>query len=224
MWPRSSWIWRRSELLLESRRRRDRKREHALARVPPPQPRPTSSPAIIIRRSGTSPRPRWEVQCPYPVSGRLFETAVERFGIPRHLVTDQGSQFIAKEFLDGINELGVLHRFGAIGKTGSIALIERLWRTLKQTLMLKSFKPLVLDELKQRLALGLHRYAFLRPHQGLSGATPADVYVYFAQQPISHHAIPPPRARPGEHVGVSRIQIDYLDPEQRLPFLKSKAA
>ena len=82
---------------------------------------------------------------------RLFEINVERFAVPRHLVTDQGSQFIAKEFLDRVKELGALHRFGAIGKTGSIALIERLWRTLKQYLALVAFKPLVLDELEQRL-------------------------------------------------------------------------
>ena len=153
---------------------------------------------------------------------RLFDTAVARFAIPRHLVTDQGSQFIANEFRDPVNELGVLHRFGAIGKTGSIAIIERLWRTLKQRLMLKTFKPLVLDELEQRLASGLHHYTFLRPHQGLGGATPAEVY--FGKESLSHHAMPPPRARPGEHVSVSRIQIDHLDPEQRLPFLTSKAA
>jgi len=152
---------------------------------------------------------------------RLFETTIERFGMPRHLVTDQGSQFIAKEFRDRIKELGVLHRFGAIGKTGSIALIERLWRTLKQGLALKAFKPLVLDELQQRLTLGLAYYAFIRPHQGLAGATPAEVY--FAHDPVSRHAIPPPR-RPGEHVDVPQIQIGYLDPEQRLPFLRSEAA
>ena len=102
---------------------------------------------------------------------RLFEIDVERFAVPRHLVTDQGSQFIAKEFLDRVKELGVLHRFGAIGKTVSIALIERLWRTLKQCLALVAFKPLVLDELHQRLTLGLAHYAFRRPHQGLAGAT-----------------------------------------------------
>ncbi len=153
---------------------------------------------------------------------RLFETAVERFGIPRHLVTDQGSQFIAKEFRDGVKELGARHRFGAIGRTGSIALIERLWRTLKQGLALKAFKPLVLDELERRLTLGLAHYAFLRPHQGLGGATPAEVY--FGQIPVSRHAIPPPRGRPGEHVGELQIQIEYLEPEKRLPFLRSKAA
>ena len=120
---------------------------------------------------------------------RLFEIDVERFAVPRHLVTDQGSQFIAKEFLDRVKELGALHRFGAIGKTGSIALIERLWRTLKQYLALVAFKPLVLDELEQRLILGLAHYAVLRPHPGLAGATPAEVY--FGQDPVSRHAIPP---------------------------------
>lgn len=92
--------------------------------------------------------------------------------------------------------------------------------TLKQGLALKAFKPLVLDELQQRLTLSLAHYAFIRPHQGLAGATPAEVY--FGHDPVSRHAVPPPRGRHGEHVDVP--QIHYLDPKQRLPFLRSEAA
>ena len=37
-------------------------------------------------------------------------------------------------------------RFGAVGKKGSIALIERLWRTLKDTLGLRLLRPLARSE------------------------------------------------------------------------------
>ena len=122
---------------------------------------------------------------------------MRRFGLPRHLVTDQGSQFTAICFRDALTHAGIRQRFGAIGKVGSIALIERFWRTLKHSLALKSFKPLVLDELEKRVALGPER-AHLQatpPPRGLSGAGPAE----------------------------SQFDIVYLDPE-RSPFLLNTAA
>ena len=81
----------------------------------------------------------------------LFLKAMARFGIPRHFVSDQGSQFIDSGFRQFLFGLGVRHRFGAIGKTGSIAIIERFWKQLKYTLRLRSFRPLFLEDLERRL-------------------------------------------------------------------------
>ncbi|GMR22354.1 MAG: hypothetical protein BMS9Abin37_0699 [Acidobacteriota bacterium] len=153
---------------------------------------------------------------------QLFRNSVQRFGLPRHVVTDQGSQFTAKCFRDALTNAGVRQRFGAIGKVGSIALIERFWRSLKHSLALKHFKPLVLRELEKRVELGLLYYAFLRPHQSLGGATPAEVYL--GPERAHLRAIPPPRALPHQGPIESHIEIVYLDPERRLPFLLNTAA
>ena len=67
-------------------------------------------------------------------------------------------------------------RFGAIGKKGSIALIERLWKTLKDSLGLRLLQPLVAEDLMEQIELGLVHYAYFRPHQTLGGATPAEIY------------------------------------------------
>jgi transposase InsO family protein len=99
----------------------------------------------------------------------LFKKAIQTFGFPRHFVSDQGAQFTAHGFRQMLKTLDIRQRFVAIGKTGSIALIERLWRTLKNTASLRSFKPLLKQELERRLELGLIYYACLRPHQGLGG-------------------------------------------------------
>jgi putative transposase len=151
----------------------------------------------------------------------LLRSAIGRFGLPHHLVSDQGSQFTSAVFRDTLNELGIRHRFGAIGKVGSIALLERLWRTLKEALVIKVFPPLIQSELELRLELGLRYYAFLRPHQGLGGATPAEIH--FGLEPRHTSAVPPPRGRPGEGAGDSPFTIEYLDRERRLPYL-AKAA
>ncbi len=72
----------------------------------------------------------------------LFAHAASRHGPPKHFVSDQGPQFTASAFRERLKTLSVRHRFGAIGKTGSIALIERLWLTLKERLRLVSLSLL----------------------------------------------------------------------------------
>jgi hypothetical protein len=111
---------------------------------------------------------------------------------------------------------------GAIGKKGSIALIERLWRTLKDTLGLRLMGPLVAEDLIAKIEMGLVHYSYFRPHQALGGATPAEIY--FGRTPSHLSAILPPRGRPGEGLMDLPFLIDYLDGERRLPVLVRKAA
>ena len=113
-------------------------------------------------------------------------------------------------------------RFGAVGKKGSIALIERLWRTLKDTLGLRFLRPLAAQDLAEKIELGLCHYARFRPHQGIGGATPAEMY--FGRTPSHLSAIPPPRGRPSEGPFDSPFCVEYLDAERLLPVLIRKAA
>jgi hypothetical protein len=117
----------------------------------------------------------------------------------------------------------VRHRDGAVGRRGSIALIERFFLTLKTVLSLGSRPPLLRPDLERRLALFFAYYTCLRPHQGLGGSTPAERFL--GLDPAHLDAIPPPRGRPGEHVPVSEpLVLRFLDPERRLPHLARRAA
>jgi transposase InsO family protein len=152
----------------------------------------------------------------------LLEQAASSHGAPRHFVSDRGAQFTAETFQAGLKALGIRQRFGAIGKTGSIAIVERLWRTLKEALGLAFLKPLTREELERRLKIGLLHYAYLRPHQALQGATPAEVY--FGIRPAHLSAVSPPRGRPGQRsTGLGLVAV-HVDPERRLPILLPKAA
>ena len=153
---------------------------------------------------------------------KLVLGAAAHFGPPRHFVSDKGRQFTANRFQKKLQRLGTQQRFGAVGKYGSIAIIERLWRTLKDGLRLRPFKPLTKRELERRVELCLHYYAHLRPHQGLDGATPAEIY--FGREPVQLAAVYPPRARPREGPADSPFEIAYLDREKMLPVLIRKAA
>ncbi len=140
-------------------------------------------------------------------------------GRPRHFVSDQGSQFAAAVFRETLDALGIRQRFGAIGQHGSIAIIERFWRTLKELLGVRLWPPLSMAHLEARTELALAYYATLRPHQGLDGATPAEVY--YDVTPAARSAIPPPRKSPNAPAGEQSLpfEVVYLDPERRLPVL-----
>jgi transposase InsO family protein len=154
---------------------------------------------------------------------RLSSAAVRHFGAPRHSVSDQGAQFTAEAFRTNVVRHGVRHRYGAIGRTGSIALIERFFRTLKAIAALRLRPPLLRDDLERRLAAALEYYLWLRPHRGLAGATPAESML--GLRPVHLDAIPPPRGRPGERVQTSvPFELRYLGPNRSLPYLLRKAA
>ncbi len=146
----------------------------------------------------------------------------KRHGRPRHFVSDRARCFTGEIFRRKLLQLGVKQRFGAIGKKGSIALIERLWRTLKDALGLRLLRPSAAEDLLDKVELGLLHYAHFRPHQGLGGATPAEMY--FGRTPAHLSAIPPPRGRPGEGPVDSPFRVEYLDAERLLPVLVRKAA
>ena len=104
---------------------------------------------------------------------------------------------------------------GAVGKKAS--LDERL-----ATFGLRLLRPLVTEDLAATVEMGLLHYAHFRPHQGLGGATPAEVY--FRRTPAHLAAIPPPRGRPGEGLLDLPFHVEYLDAERLLPVLVRKAA
>ncbi|HKV40095.1 MAG TPA: integrase core domain-containing protein, partial [Blastocatellia bacterium] len=102
-----------------------------------------------------------------------------------------------------------------------IAIIERLWRTVKETFGLKAQPPMTPAGLQERLMIGLYHYAHHRPHQGLGGATPAEIY--YGKTPAHLDAVRPARAyekRPDDKL----FEIAYLDPDRRFGILIPKVA
>jgi transposase InsO family protein len=154
---------------------------------------------------------------------RFFVSAAHRFGPPRHSISDRGPQFTSQTFRRTLARYGVRHRYGAVGQTGSIALIERFFLTLKMIRTLGGRPPLPRSDLERRLALFFAYYGCLRPHQGLGGSTPAEAFLGLS--PAHLDAVPPPRGRPGEQVHVSALfDLRFLDPEQALPYVVRRAA
>lgn len=154
----------------------------------------------------------------------LVRSAAERFGKPKHFVTDRGSQFTGGPFTSLLTKLGVRQRFGAVGRTGSIAIIERFWRTLKELIDSRFMPPLSLGHLGEKVELAIFYYATLRPHQGLNAATPAEMY--FGKTPQNATAIrePPGSAREPPTPDTLPFEVAWCDRNRRMPFLLPVAA
>jgi transposase InsO family protein len=74
--------------------------------------------------------------CPLegPNAGWVVEALEESFrrhGAPKHLITDQEGVFTSEVLRDLLWLWDVKQRFGAVGRHGSIAVTERVIRTLK---------------------------------------------------------------------------------------------
>ena len=55
----------------------------------------------------------------------FLDRAVDRVGTkPKHIITDQGGQFTNDEYQNWCTDHDVLPRWGAVGKQGSIAVVE----------------------------------------------------------------------------------------------------
>jgi hypothetical protein len=83
----------------------------------------------------------------------------------------------------------------------------------------KLWPPLSAAHLEARVELALAYYAHLRPHQGLGGATPAEVYR--GETPKAQLAVPPPRKTRESTTGEEPLPLEvvFLDPERRMPVL-----
>ena len=150
----------------------------------------------------------------------LVERAT-RHGRPRVLISDQGAQFRAPLFGAALQTLGIEHRFGAVHRHGSIATLERLWRTVKAALGVRWLRrDLILDDFHRHVGIALQHYSFHQPHASLDGATPAEV---FLRLPPAHEAsIYAPRGRPGEVVAFPKFEVAHIAPG--FPVLVRRAA
>jgi transposase InsO family protein len=106
----------------------------------------------------------------------LLSRAVRRAGrAPRYIVSDRSSQF-QSEYRDWCEKAGVRPRFAAIGRHGSIAIIERFILSLKCEFLRRLVVPSARSELEALLGAYQVWYNEHRPHAALDGRTPAEVY------------------------------------------------
>jgi putative transposase len=125
----------------------------------------------------------------------FLDSAIRAAGrAPSQLITDRGLQFTDGGFARWCCRQGIGHRFGAVGKYGSIAVIERLMRTLKSECTRRLvFVPFRQAAFTRELSLRRRWYNLSRPHEMLGVRTPDEVY--FRRRPACRAPRYEPRPR-----------------------------
>jgi putative transposase len=116
---------------------------------------------------------------------RLLREAVAAGGAPVWLVTDRGTQFTSALFTRALTRRGIRRRVGAVGRSGSVALIERSWRSCKS----EYARGLLLFRSLRSIERSVRAYATWfnghRPHQALDQRTPDAVHLARDTRPRS---------------------------------------
>jgi hypothetical protein len=166
---------------------------------------------------------------------KMLDRAVENAGrAPPHMVSDQGPQF-GDEYRAWCARHGAKPRFGKVGEHGSIAVLERFWRSMKQeTFRRLSVVPFALAAFEAELEAYIVWYNEHRPHRALGGKTPAEVRD--GPTPASERPALEPRPRyplaRGDPKGRRRrrlrgrleLSLTYFQDRKHLPIVELKRA
>jgi len=168
---------------------------------------------------------------------RFLNKAVREAGRPpKYVICDKGRQFWCQSFKQWCRRKSIRPRFGAVGKFGSIAVVERFMRSMKNECTRRILIPLQLDAMRRELALYVHWYNEHRPSMALGGCTPREVRDSLRPANAKPRFEPRPRwpkrspcASP--HTAVKgtrgtklRLVVGYLEDRKHLPVVELRRA
>lgn len=163
----------------------------------------------------------------------LNRTIKKESAKPEYLICDKGKQFWCESFKDWCEQKGIWPRFGAVGKKGSIAVIERFIGSLKSECMDVILAPIREEAFRRELAFFSDWYNRHRPHSALRGQTPDEIH--HGMKPAGQSPRFEPRARwpagafpkapaSGEHGATFRLEVSHHSGRRHLPIVALKRA
>jgi putative transposase len=154
---------------------------------------------------------------------------------PKYTVSDKGPQFFCSRFKSWCERRKIRPRFGAVGKCGSIAVVERFIKSLKtECIRALPLVPAGCQAMAAELSLYAAWFNAHRPHVALGGRTPNEVY--FRRKPANtkpRHEPRPcwPRASPCAnpqapvrgHCGArAELTLAFIADRRHLPLIRLK--
>ncbi len=147
---------------------------------------------------------------------------------PKFIICYQGPQFASAGFKNWCKRKNIRPRYGAVYQYGSIAVIERFIKSLRDEWLRRLIIPLRIEAIRADLSAYLAWFNEHRPHQALDGCTPREIYRDVV--PLSQargidlrHA-----CRTGQHHAVSSLQltlaVTYHEGRRHLPIIELKRA
>ena len=156
--------------------------------------------------------------------------------MPKHLICDKDSIFWCAAFKRWCRRKGIRPRFGAVGEHGSIAVVERLIRTMKDEATRSIVVPQRQTRFRTELTSFFAWYNEHRPHTTLQGKTPNEVYFRLRSanqrpriEPRKRWPRPSPCANPctliaGQPGDRFTLQVDFYVARRHLPIVLLKRA
>jgi len=151
---------------------------------------------------------------------------------PKYFVSDQGVQFTAHSFKAWCLDNGVKNRYGAVGKYGSIAVTERVIKSLKYEYLNRIVVPISQGDMESEVNAWIAWHNEHRPHDRHLGRTPNEIYFKrraantlprIEPRKYAKHSTPCAsprtciRGRAGVHI---KLVLDFLDGNRLLPVVK----
>ncbi|MFA5794299.1 MAG: DDE-type integrase/transposase/recombinase [Candidatus Brocadiia bacterium] len=102
---------------------------------------------------------------------------IRAYGKPTHLISDQGKQFIAGNFIGFLKDEGIHHRYANISQDNSNSKVERFFLSLKYE-FLNLFLFFSKSRVDKLLDDYLKHYNEYRPHEALDGQVPDEMYFH----------------------------------------------
>jgi len=166
----------------------------------------------------------------------LGRTIAQASATPKYVVCDKDSIFWCAGFKDWCRRKRIHPRYGAVGQHGSIALIERFIRTMKDECTRRILVPQRRTNFRRELNHFFAWYNAHRPHTALAGRTPNEVYLRL--RPANRRPRIEPRkrwprrspcagprtliaGRPGDRF---KLEVDFHGGARHLPVVSLKRA
>ena len=107
---------------------------------------------------------------------RTVEEAIQLYGKPDIINSDQGRQFTSKAYIDCIKSYETMKiSMDGKGRATDNIMIERFFRSFKWE-RLYLLRPETIREVKDMTNAYMERYNYEREHQGLNNKTPSELF------------------------------------------------
>ena len=153
-----------------------------------------------------------------------------------YIITDKGPQFWCDSFKEWCHQRKIGPRFGAVGKYGSIAIVERFMRSMKSECTRQILIPLRLDAMRRELLFYIHWYNEHRPSMALDGCTSREIYDGLQPRnakprfeprrmwPTHSPCASPQAPVKGKRGAKLRLVVSYLEDRKHLPVVELRRA
>lgn len=147
---------------------------------------------------------------------------------PKYIVCDKGVQFTSTGFKKWCKRKNIRPRYGAAHRYGSIAVIERFIKSLKDEWLRRVIIPLRFEAMRNDLSAYVTWFNEHRPHQSLDGRTPRKVYEDLAPANQTRSFEPRGEWPKRREQGASGVQlalvVTYHEGHKHLPVIELKRA